>query len=363
MFYFNYFFTFFTPFYIFIFFFTNRPKIYYNTYIIFKGENCINIYNKVKNMPNNNLPVVKKSNLPNIIKKSVIKTGKILGFSSLTGINAIAFVLGCSSFPILILPSAAGLLYSSQKLLNETLYKSHKDVAFISRKQNGNIKIYQDVIRPDITHKLRNMTEIEKAAFMQLQAIVGISKLNRTDKNGEPIQYETDSHSIVQKTFKKLSALGLLTDYTETPKRHFFNKNKDKHSHLILPKLAFGNLKGLKEQTAIYNIKFKLGDKKVNINDPDLQRIFPLVYGKKGLLSKYNYSIIQNPDGTLSIDYNPKTKPKENILINKEDSSFREELREASPTLQEQKAFSNNFQHTFSKEQPNEPIIDEEKNL
>ena len=314
-------------------------------------------------MPNNNLPVVQKDNLPNIIKKSVIKTSKILGFGSLTGINAIAFVLGCSSFPILILPSAAGLLYTSQKLLNETLYTSHKDVAFISRKQNGNVKIYQDVIRPDITLRLRNMTEIEKAAFMQLQAIVGISKLNKTDKNGELIQYETDSHSIVQKTFKKLSSIGLLTDYTETPKKNFFNKNKDKRSHLILPKLAFGNLKGLKEQISIYNIKFKLGNKKVDINDPDLQRIFPLVFGKKGLLTRYNYSIIQNPDGTLSIDYNSKEKAKEDNYVNKDDSSFKKELREASPTLQEQKAFSDNFQHTFSKEQQNEPVIDEEKNL
>lgn len=133
-------------------------------------------------MINNNLPVVHKNILPDNIKKGISKMGKITGYTAMTGLFATAYIASMTLSPVLILPSMFGLLYSSQKLLNQTLYQSHKDVAFITKKNKNTTKIYQDVLRPDISIKLKDMSEIDKAAFMQLQAIVGISKLNRLDR-------------------------------------------------------------------------------------------------------------------------------------------------------------------------------------
>ena len=300
---------------------------------------------------NDNLPVVQKSNLPANIKKGAIKLGKIVGHSVLFGASSTALVLGIAAFPILIPPAFLASLYTSQKLLNETIYQSHKDVAFITGKHNGNVKIYQDVVRPDITLQLRGMSPIEKAAFMQLQAIVGISKLNRIDKKGNTIQFETDTHSVVQKAIKKLESVGFIENYFEEPKKTSFT-HKNMESRLILPKLAFGNVKGLTEKTPIYNVKFQLGEKKIDINDPNLQKVFPGVFSKKrGLLAKYNYNIIQNPDGTLSIDYHAKkpfiqrVEPSSNLH-----RTFSDSLSKDAPSLQEQKDFSISFQERNSKD-------------
>lgn len=188
-------------------------------------------------MPENrNLPVVKKNNLPDILKKTLPKTKETLRFLALLGASATIIPASFMISPLLLIPSTFGIFYGGQKLY----YQSHKDVAFIIEKhKDGNVKIAQDITRLDITAKLKGMSKIDKAAFMQLQAIIGLSKLNRLDRNGEPIQFETDTHSIVQKTFKKLETIGLIQNYHEEPKKQFFNKNKDMYNRLILPKLAF----------------------------------------------------------------------------------------------------------------------------
>ena len=94
----------------------------------------------------------------------------------------------------------------------------------------------------------------------------------------------------------------------------------------------------------MYNIRFQLGNT-IDINDSRLRELFPLVFSaKNGLLSKYNYNIIQNPDGSLSIDYNAD-KPfidKQQAVPEKK-NIFRESLQKGTPTLQEQKDFSQDF--------------------
>lgn len=163
-------------------------------------------------------------------------------------------------------------------------------------------------------------------------------------ESGNPICFETDSHSIVQKVFKKLDGIGLLNNYTETPKKKFLS-DKDMYSHLVLPKIAFGNLKGLKKKVPIYNIKFQLGEKKIDINDPDLIKAFPMVFSQRGgLLSKYHYGIIQNADGTLSIDYHSDKPFIESKQASNSHHNFIKSLNKNTPTLQEQKDFSLSFE-------------------
>ena len=98
----------------------------------------------------------------------------------------------------------------------------------------------------------------------------------------------------------------------------------------------------------MYNISFELGDTKIDINDPNLIKAFPLVFSKRnGLLSKYNYNLIPNSDGTISIDYKAD-KP----FIDKYDSSdskeqFKKSLKTDVPTLEEQKNFSISIQENM----------------
>lgn len=66
---------------------------------------------------------------------------------------------------------------------------------------------------------------------------------------------------------------------------------------------------------------------------------------KSGLLAKYPYNIIQNPDGSLSIDYKASQPFIQQKTSNKAQDNFRSALKEQAPSLQEQKDFSTDFQN------------------
>ncbi len=273
----------------------------------------------------NQLPIPTKNNLPAKTKHTPRKALKIAKYTlGLTGLCVVAVAI-----PPLALPALVTAIYPSQKLLNETLYTSYPDLAFIMKKHGKNQKIYQDIARPDILKELRGLTNIEKAGFLQLQAIVGMSKASGKDADGNPITFETDSHGIVQKAFQTLASLGYIDNYQETYL---------KQSRLIFPKLAFGNLKGLKEKKAVYNIQFQRTDKPIDLENAKLRRLFPAIFSKsRGLLAKRNYQIVQNPDGTLSIDYHPESMQ---AKTETKQVAFRQELQEGMPSLEEQKEYA-----------------------
>jgi len=280
----------------------------------------------------NNLPIEVKNNLPAKIKKAGLKALKVtgLGLASL-GLGA-AFLGTFAIAPLLSIPTLAAFAYTGQKFLTNTLFKNYKDLAFVTKKHGENIKIYQDIIRPDIIKEVSKLNSREKLGFMQLQAIVGMSKFASQNFKGINPTFETDTHSILQKTFKNLESLGYINNYSEAFK---------KTSNLIGPKLAMGNLKNLTEKTDFYNVQFNISDKPINLNDENLRKAFPLVFNNKhGILNKYN--LVQNYDGSLEIDYNPEKSFNE--LDKKEPTSctLKEELKKDSPTLEEQKEFMQN---------------------
>lgn len=280
----------------------------------------------------NNLPVEVKNNLPAKIKKAGLKALKVagLGLASL-GLGAV-FLGTFAVAPLLSVPTLAAFAYTGQKFLTNTLFKNYKDLAFVTKNHGENIKIYQDIIRPDMIKEVSKLTSREKLGFMQLQAIVGISKFASQNFKGENPTFETDTHSVLQKTFKNLDNLGYINNYRETFK---------KTSNLIGPKLAMGNLKNLTEKTDFYNVQFNMPDKPIDLNDENLQKAFPLVFSEKhGILNKYN--LVQNYDGSLEIDYKPEKSFNEIHKTENNDNTFRKDIQKNSPTLEEQKKFVEN---------------------
>ena len=239
-----------------------------------------------------NLPVKSNGNLPAKIKSSIKKSAKILGYSA--GVLALA---GVAVFaPVLAIPSVLCMGYGVQKIFNSTVYKSYPDLALLARHSGKNIKIVQDAFRPDLLKHLLKLPNREKAGFMQLQTLVGLSKMPYLDENGVPFSFETDSHGVIRKSLMNLQKLGYIQNYQAS-----FLKN----SHLIAPKLAVGNFKGIKDTVEMYHINFDRTDKPIDLYDKNLQKSFPLVFSKKsGLFAKNNFDLIKNDDGSFSVDYN-----------------------------------------------------------
>ena len=134
-----------------------------------------------------------------------------------------------------------------------------------------------------------------------------MSKFDRTDRKGNPITIETDSHGIVRKTFKKLSELGYIENYQETFK---------KKSLLLLPKLAFAN-GNIGDKTDIFNMQFQKSEKVLDFEDENLRRMFPMVFSKRGILETAGYTLESQENGEVSINYN-KEKRKANKKMAKE---------------------------------------------
>lgn len=288
-------------------------------------------------MEKKNLPVkVEKKYLVEDIKNKAKKGAKILGSTLGLAGCSIATAISAGFAPILIAPALIGGAFCAQKLLNNTVNKTFKDLAFITAKHGKSIKIFQDATRFDITSKMRGFSNIEKAAFMQMQTIIGVSKFPSHDKYGNEIVYETDTHGINQKTFRKLQELGYIKDYEES-----FKKN----TRLILPKVAFGNFKELNKMVKIYNIKFSLTGKAVDLEDENLRRYFPMVFGtKKGIIASKGYNFTREEDSSLTIEY----KPEQPYIKEKNKRRTREgilkRVRKGAPSLEEQKIYIQEIQ-------------------
>lgn len=194
------------------------------------------------------------------------------------------------------------------------------------------MKIYQDVVRPDIFKLIKGLDKREKLGFLQLQALVGMTKFDSVDKKGRPVTLETDSHGIIRKTFQALSELGYLQNYEETYLRQ---------SSVILPKLAFGNTE-IGEKTSIYNMKFQRTGKKIDFDDPEFRKKFPIVFSKRGIIAKQGYEITEDENGVLTINYTPK---KEDKRIPRE-STLRQRVK-VETSLEEQSAFAQRFMSSF----------------
>lgn len=298
----------------------------------------------------NNLPMTINQNnkISKKIKNTISKSGKIAGYSLALLIGTVIGI----TMPVLALPAVAGVAYSGQKLLNNTIFKSYKDLSLITAKNKSSTKIYQDPFRIDILKVVNKLTDKEKAGFLQMQTILGLGRLDKLDKRGNRRLYKTDTHGIVRATLKDLNKLGYIQNYEEK----FI-----KQSNLIFPKLAFGNIKSLREKKNMYNVKFEIGEKPLDIEDEELKKIFPLIFNKKkGIVSKYGYSINMK-DGTWTVDYKGKsndTKNSEKVRKNRIDRENIDENgdgnRADNSRIDKIEAKANKFKKEVKKETPSQ---------
>ena len=224
-------------------------------------------------MAKTDLPVVTGSrSIIENIKRVGTKSAKILGHgAAFLGLTA-AMGISTALFPVLVPPTFIGAIIQGQRLANNTIYKGYKDLSFITSKKGNNILISQDVTRYDLTAKMKGMNNGEKAAFMQLQAIIGVSKFKPYNSKGEEHTFQTFSHRINQKTFRKLRDLGYIKDYEDK----FWKKKR-----IALAKLGFGNPKDAMKKEDIYDIRFKLTGKPMDLEDPELRRYFPMLFSDR----------------------------------------------------------------------------------
>ena len=288
-------------------------------------------------MNEKNSLIVKENNLPKSIKQEIKKLSKAIGYGAFAVGSATIGLTAITTAPLIIIPSAIGVIYGTHKFANETIYKSHKDVAFhISNSLNGNKKITQDQFRLDITAKTKGMSLREIAGFTQLQALVGVSKLDRFDKKGNTITYETESHGPIRSTLKKLNQMGIIKNYSEHYKRN---------SRFIVEKLAMGNTDSIKNKEEMYDIKFELGDNKIEFENPEFRKNFKLIFSEKsGLLIKKNWDLVLSEDGSYSIDYNAQESflKRINRQLDKGTGSLKD-IKQEVITLEEQKQFIENL--------------------
>ena len=296
-----------------------------------------------------NLPIeINNNKLTKKIKSAGINSLKFAGLSLAVLGSAAAFVGALTFSPILLPPTILLAAYTGQKVLNHTQFKSYKDLDFIIKKHKGNYKIFQDLFRPAMLKEFSKLNQKQKVGLMQLQAIVGISKFQSGKLSANNPTFETDTHSLLQKTFKNLEKTGYINNYSEI----FFKK-----SNLIVSKIALGNFKDLGKPTDFYNIRFNISDKKIDLNDENLHKAFPLVFSEKyGILNKYG--IIQNSDGSYQIDY--KNKSPFNLRnISDKKYDFKEQYS-SDISLEDQRDFSKNFESKQSQNYQNTQINEKE---
>ncbi len=312
-------------------------------------------------MSDNNLPVKYKNSLPTQIKKGMIKAGKIAGSTLALLGSTMAVGISAMTFPPLAIPALGLAVYSAQKLSNNIYYTGFKDLAIMIRKHKNSVKLYQDVIRPDLTPELINMSNDEKKAFLQLQALTVLTKFDRLGSDGQPMTIETDSHGIVRSTFKDLSNMGYIDNYTE---------QMGKRSHLILPKLAFGNL-NFGKTSQIYHMKFQKSEKLIDFEDEEFKKIFPNVFGKDGLVTSRGYTFSRGENGQIVINYNTKERRKaknqigdiSNQIPEKTSKQAREQFLEGINVGISQEKQKENVQEILRNSKDKETIKDEEKEI
>lgn len=301
-------------------------------------------------MKSNNLPVkVENKSIIDKIKNSGIKTLKVLG----TGAMSLGFLgaVGLSTLynPLFLIPSIVGAGFSIQKFFNNTVYKSYKDLVFIARNNHGNIKIVQDLTRFDLTRKIKKLSNIDKLAYMQLQLLVGLTKMNDLKLNNNEPVIETLSHGVNQKTFKKLEELGYIKDYVEE-----FKKNSA--VTMGLSKIAFGNFRELTKKEKFYNIKFKLTDKKIDFEDKNLRKNFPMVFSeRRGIIAKLGLDFKFDKNGAIVIDYNSQNeyiKLRKDNKIKQERKKFIKQIRNIS-TLEVNQRREADYLDNIEKNHPN----------
>ena len=315
---------------------------------------------------NKGLAIQQKRNIKRIgdgfkrVGKVVLSSGLsivTLGGSAIIG-GPIAYVAGVG---------AASLLAANA--VQEVRYKRTKDSMFMTKRDiNGNVSLWQDAWNLKNFSKIKGFEPHEKGAAMGLEMLVGLEqhkqqfadqkkKLQPSRDSEEygvyPTVFSTKTHGINIKTIEALENLGYLQIESKEPKNKslllvekigFKQYNEAKEAAVAKIKSDEDTLK--KHQKQMYQIKFKLTDKPVDLeglyknylqlketreripNRKDIMRIGAILQA----LENRNIDLERDNLGVLQIKYGAKEafgkRVEREKKIGEADEKFRQSLRE-----------------------------------
>lgn len=82
---------------------------------------------------------------------------------------------------------------------------------------------------------------------------------------------------------------------------------------------------------------FQKTDKRIDFDNPEFRKRFPMVFSKRGILAKQGYEILKDENGVLTIDY---TSKREKEVLR--EPTLRERVKVDTP-LEEQRKFVQKF--------------------
>ena len=246
----------------------------------------MNNENKLPIVVNNKLPIVKKRN-QNRMKETIKRVGKI---TLSAGLALSGFAISTIGGPVAtILGGGIYIISATNAGKNIIFKKPNKDSMFVTSKNSkGETSLSQDSTDFRTMRKLRGLGLQEKGALMGLEMLVGMQNYKQQfsdqEKRTEPAQngennvyepiFKTVTHGINIKTIEALEKMGYL---------EIEEKNLKNQSILFFEKMQFGQYKQATEnlfakltsdkeklkavQKQMYEIKFKLTDKPLNLEE------------------------------------------------------------------------------------------------
>lgn len=308
--------------------------------------------NALIKVSNNSLKEIGKRAVPKITD-GVKRIGKIAGWGTLGLLGFGTMAIG--STPLILIGGTVAIGSFTRAGMN-VLYKTEPSLMFVSKKKNGERRIFQDT-RLSLASKMKNYNAIEKAGMMGLQTLVGFSRwkenLKGADyeegKNGEKIYCEkisTVTHGINLKTLKMIEDLGYIKIDAMEEK---FKKNildsilnrepRGLQTLLIAEKIGFKNYDDIKKiarailrrdkktlegmKKTFQKVTFRLTDKEIDFEELyeksaniaglkdkkeqiALRRLSAIFDNKQGILSTKNIDIGKDNFGRDVIKYNTK---------------------------------------------------------
>ena len=244
---------------------------------------------KVSNLPvevKNNLPMEQKRNNKRRIE-GVKRIGKIILNAGIagTGLALMSTVGGPVAATIGTGMWFIGGINAGQNII----LKKQKDSMFTTTKNmKGEIYLAQDSTNIKAFQKLKGLLPQEKAAVMGLELFVGLQNYQQqfedTNKKMETAResennvysqvFTTCTHGVNIKTIEALEKLGYLQIESKEPKRKsnlIFEKLGFKQyqevKETLLAQMSFDKEKMKEHQKQVYEIKFKITDKPLDLDE------------------------------------------------------------------------------------------------
>ena len=242
-----------------------------------------------------------KENTMHVLKRAGNFLKYTAGAIAMLGIGETLGGLSIAGAGIAATAAAFGTVYMGARAFQQINLGSSDDTFFTGFKSGNKVHINQEPILC-LAHlkELLSLDKRGKTGFMELQTVLGLSKMKSKDANGKDLIYTANTHPPVTTLLKRFQKLGFITDYEE--------KN-EKEKIFPIEKLTFGNSENLLKKDKFYDITFKRTEKPLDreaLKDPEFRRQFRQIFNpENGLLVKRPYKLYEDR-GMIHADYKGK---------------------------------------------------------